>query len=40
VAKEIEIFFRKLMLDSSFSIVLAFEDIFSNPNILVYSFFL
>jgi len=26
-------FFRKFMLDSSFSILLAFEDIFSYPNV-------
>ena len=32
--------FRKLMLDSSFSIVLAFEDKFSYHNVLIYYFFL
>jgi hypothetical protein len=31
--------FRKLMLDSSFSTVLAVEDIFSCRNVLMYSFF-
>jgi len=35
VAKGIKNIFRKLMLDSSSSIVSAFEDVFSYPNILM-----
>jgi hypothetical protein len=36
VAKGIKNIFRKLMLDSSSSIVSDFEDIFSYPNVLMY----
>jgi len=36
VAKGIKNIFRKLVLDSSYSIVSAFEDIFSYPNVLMY----
>jgi len=38
VAKGIKNIFRKLMLDSSSSIVSAFEDIFSYRNVLMYCF--
>jgi hypothetical protein len=37
VTKGIKNIFRKLMLDSSFFIVSAFKDIFSYPNVLMYS---
>jgi hypothetical protein len=40
VAKGIKNIFRELMLDSSSSIVSAFEDIFSYPNVSMYSFLL
>jgi hypothetical protein len=36
VAKEIKIFFRKLLLDSSFSIELDFDGIFSYANVLMF----
>jgi hypothetical protein len=39
VAKGIKNIFRKLMLDSSSSIVSAFEDIFSYRNVLMCCFF-
>jgi hypothetical protein len=38
--KKSKYFFRKLLLNSSFSIVLAFDDIFSYANVLMHSFFL